>query len=67
MKAINKSKNPQKREAAIKILGRVPITEEEAMQLSMSEWKKPDYRNNKLKEWGQFASAKFKEAKQTAR
>ncbi len=99
--AINKSEDPEKRAAAIQILGQVPITEAEAMALSQipdvsptpedgnvpktemvaqtdgnapttgmaateppqSEWQKPDFRNQKLKEWRAFAKEKFKEAK----
>ena len=66
-KAINKIKDPQKREEAIKILGEAPITEEEAMALAASEWSKPDFRNQKLKEWGAFAADKFKRAKALAK
>ena len=62
-KAINKSKDPEKRAAAIQILGQVPITEAEALELSHDDWQKPDFRNQKLKEWRAFAKEKFKEAK----
>ena len=66
-KAVDKSKDPQKREAAIRKLVEAPITEAEAMQIAQNEWKKPDYRNQKLKEWGQFAIQKFKAAKKMAK
>jgi ABC-type Fe3+ transport system substrate-binding protein len=66
-KKINKSKHPQKREAAIKTLCQAPITEEEAMQLSQGDWKKPDFRNQKLKEWGAFALRKFNKAQKIAK
>ena len=66
-KAINKSKDPEKRAAAIQILGQVPITEAEALELSQGEWQKPDFRNQKLKEWRTFAKEKFKEAKNAAK
>ena len=66
-KAINKSKDPEKRAAAIQILGQVPITETEATTLSQGDWQKPDFRNKKLKEWRAFAKEKFKEAKKAAK
>ncbi|HHZ89524.1 TPA: extracellular solute-binding protein [Candidatus Poribacteria bacterium] len=66
-KAINKTKDLQKRAAAIQILGEIPITEEEAMHLSKTEWKKSDFRNRKLKEWGQFSREKFRRAKKIAK
>ena len=100
-KAINKIKDPEKRAAAIQILGQVPITEAEALALSeipdvsptpgegnalvtemaaqtgnnasttemaaseppQSQWQKPDFRNQQLKEWRAFAKEKFKEAR----
>ena len=62
-KAINKSRDVEKREAAIRKLVDIPITEEEAMRIAQNEWQKPDYRNTKLKEWRQFATQKFKAAK----
>ena len=37
-KAINKSEDPEKRAAAIQILGQVPITEAEALELSEGSW-----------------------------
>ena len=66
-KTINKTKDSQKRAAAIKILGEMPITEDEAMRLSESEWKRPDFRNRKLKEWAQFSREKFRRAKKAAK
>jgi ABC-type Fe3+ transport system substrate-binding protein len=66
-KAINKSKDPEKRAAAIQILGQMPITEAEALELSQGNWKMPDFRNQKLKEWRTFAKEKFKEAKKVAK
>ncbi|MCZ6680617.1 MAG: extracellular solute-binding protein [Candidatus Poribacteria bacterium] len=62
-KTVNKCKDPQKREAAIQVLSQVSITEEEALALAVDKWKRPDYRNQKLKEWGEFARQKFKQAK----
>jgi hypothetical protein len=66
-KAINKTEDLQKRAAAIQILGEVPTTEDEAMRLSETEWKKSDFRNRKLKEWGQFSREKFRRAKKIAK
>ena len=66
-KAIRKCKDPAKREAAIAALTKMPITEEEAMEMAVSTWKDPTVRNEKRKEWGQFAKDKFKEARDLAR
>ena len=66
-KAIDKCKNPEKRKAAIETLIQLPLTEAEAMQMAEEQWSSQDYRNMKLKEWGQFATDKFKEAKQLAK
>ena len=66
-KAINKSKDPEKRAAAIQILGQVPITEAEALELSEGKWQMPDFRNQKLKEWRAFAKEKFKQAKKAVK
>ena len=66
-KAIKKSKDPKKRAAAIQTLGQIPITEAEALKLSQGDWKKPDFRNQKLKEWRAFAKGKFKKAKKMAK
>ncbi len=66
-KAIRKCKDPAKRDAAIAALTKMPITEEEAMEMAVSTWKDPTVRNEKRKEWGQFAKDKFKEARDLAR
>ena len=66
-KAIRKCKDPAKRDAAIAVLTKMPITEEEAMKLARSDWKDPTIRNEKIKEWGQFAKKKFKEARDLAK
>ena len=66
-KAISKCKDPAKREAAIAELTQMPITEEEAMQLANEAWKDPTVRNEKIKEWGQFAKEKFKAARNLAK
>ncbi len=66
-KAIRKCKDPAKREAAIAVLTKMPITEEEAMHLARSDWKDPTVRNEKIKDWGQFAKEKFKKARNLAK
>ena len=66
-KAIQKCKDPAKRDAAIAVLTKMPITEEEAMQMAATDWKDPSIRNEKIKEWGQFAKEKFKEARNLAK
>ncbi len=66
-KTIQKSKDPAKRDAAIAVLTKMPITEAEAMELANGAWKDPEVRNKKMKEWGQFAKEKFKEARNLAR
>ena len=66
-KAIRKCKDPAKRDAAIAVLTQMPITEEEAMKMARADWKNPTIRNEKRKEWGQFAKEKFKEARNLAK
>ena len=66
-KAIGNCKDAAKREAAIAALTQMPISEEEAMQFATAEWKDPGFRNEKLKEWGQFAKRKFREARDLAK
>ena len=66
-KAIRKCKDPAKRDAAIAALTKMPITEEEAMEMAVGAWKDPTVRNEKRKEWGQFAKDKFKEARDLAK
>ncbi len=66
-KAIRRCKDPAKRDAAIAVLTQMPITEEEAMKMAHADWKNPTVRNEKRKEWGQFAKEKFKEAQKLVR
>ena len=66
-KAIQKCKDPAKRDAAIAALTKMPITETEAMQMAATDWKDPSIRNEKIKEWGQFAKEKFKAARNLAK
>ncbi|MDE0088924.1 MAG: extracellular solute-binding protein [Candidatus Poribacteria bacterium] len=66
-KAIRKCKDAEKRDAAIAALVEMPLTEEEAMKVAADKWEDPIYRNEKIKEWGQFAKQKFKKAKDLAK
>ena len=66
-KAIRKCKDAEKRDAAIAALVEMPLSEEEAMQVAADKWEDPIYRNEKIKEWGQFAKQKFKKAKDLAK
>ena len=66
-KAIRKCKNPEKRDVAIAALVQLPISEAEALKIASTDWKNPIYRNEKIKEWGQFAKQKFKKAKDLAK
>ena len=66
-KAIRKCKDPAKRDAAMAVLTQMPITEEAAMKMAGADWKDPTIRNEKRKEWGQFAKEKFKEARNLAK
>ncbi len=66
-KTIQKCKDTTKQSRAITVLTKMPITEEEAMQMATTDWKDPSIRNEKIKEWGQFAKQKFKEARNLAK
>ena len=35
--------------------------------MAATDWKDPSIRNEKIKEWGQFAKEKFKEARNLAK
>jgi len=50
------------KEAALKRLVAVPITEEEADRLGKEKWDDPTFRNTKLEEWTKFAVEKYKNA-----
>ena len=66
-KAISKCKDEQKRQAAIDRLIEMPITADEGLRIAQSEWRKPDYRNQKLTEWNGFARRKYAEALKLAK
>lgn len=61
--AISKCQDTVKRDAAIAALVEMPINEDEAFTMAENEWSDPVFRNEKLKEWGQFAKQKFEKAK----
>ena len=47
--------------------GNASTTEMAATEPPQSQWQKPDFRNQKLKEWRAFAKEKFKEAKKAVK
>ena len=62
--AISGTEDPAKRDAAIAALVQMPITEQEALTMAETKWDNPVFRNEKIKEWGQFAKDKFKKVKE---
>jgi iron(III) transport system substrate-binding protein len=50
------------KEAAVKRLVAVPVSEEEAIQMGKEKWDNQEFRNTKLAEWTKFAQNKYKEA-----
>ncbi len=66
-KAIRNCSDYEKRASAIAAFTRMPISEKEAMHIAATEWKNSAFRNQKIKEWGQFAREKFKEAHKLAK
>ena len=48
----------------LKELGRMPITETEALQLAQTDWKKPATRNQKKIEWQRWAMEKYRRLRQ---
>lgn len=64
---IGKCTDEDKRTAAIAALVEMPLAEEEALTIGETEWKDQAYRNEKIKEWGQFAKQKYKKAKDLAK
>lgn len=63
-KAIANTEDAEKRSEAIAELVKMPLTEDEAMSWAASDWKDQVYRNEKIKEWGQFAKQKYQKAKE---
>ncbi len=60
---IGKCTDENKRSAAIAALVEMPLTEDETMKIAESNWNDQAFRNEKIKEWGQFAKQKYKKAK----
>lgn len=61
--AIRKSKN---KKAAIEELGKLPVTEDEALKLA-EKWDDQAFRNKKISEWTNFAREKYDRAKELAK
>ena len=61
-RAIRRSKN---KEAALEELGKLPVTEEEALKLA-EKWDDQALRNRKISEWTNFAKEKYNRAKELA-
>ena len=62
-RAIANSQDSDKRSMAIAELVKMPVTEDEAMAMAASDWKDQVFRNEKIKEWGQFSKQKYQKAK----
>ena len=62
-KLINECPIPEKRQAALDILVQTPITEDDAIKISIDGWEDQNFRNQKLKEWSNFTRKKLKLAK----
>ena len=50
------------KDAAVKRLVAVPVSEEEAVRLEKEEWDDPEFRNTRIAEWTRFAQDKYKDA-----
>jgi len=60
-KAIAQSKN---KKAALQEFNKIPITEQEALELARGKWKTDSaFRNQKVSEWSNFAAKKYDRAK----
>ncbi len=55
------------KDAAVKRLVAVPISEEEAVRLGKEKWDDQEFRNAKIAEWTRFASEKYKDAAKLAK
>lgn len=63
-KAIANTQDSEKQTEAIAELVKMPVTQDEAMRMAASEWNDQVYRNEKIKEWGQFAQQKYQKVKE---
>ncbi len=55
------------KEAAIKRLVALPISEAEAVRLGKEEWDDPEFRNTTIGEWTRFAQDKYRDAAKLAK
>ena len=67
MKAWKAVRKGGMKDAAVKRLVAVPISEEEAVRLGREKWDDQEFRNAKIAEWTRFAKGKYKEAAELAR
>jgi len=67
MKAWKAVREGGMKDAAVKRLVALPITEEEAVRLGKEKWDDQEFRNAKIAEWTRFAKEKYKDAEKLAR
>ena len=67
MKAWESIKKGDMKDAAVKRLVAVPISEDEAVRLGKEKWGDQEFRNTKIAEWTRFAKEKYKDAAKLAR
>jgi ABC-type Fe3+ transport system substrate-binding protein len=67
MKAWKAVRNGGMKDAAVKRLVAVPISEEEAVRLGKEKWDDQEFRNAKIAEWTRFAREKYEDAARLAR
>jgi spermidine/putrescine-binding protein len=66
--AINANKDSKNKEAALKEFNKVPLSEQEALELAKSKWNEDTVlRNQKKVEWSDFAREKYRRAKELAK
>jgi ABC-type Fe3+ transport system substrate-binding protein len=67
MKAWKAVREGKMKDAAMKRLVAVPISEEEGIRLGEEKWDDAEFRNNKLSEWIKFARKKYGEAEKLSK
>lgn len=67
MKAWKAIRKGGMKDAAVKRLAAVPISEEDAVRLGKEKWDDQEFRNAKIAEWTRFAKEKYKDAAELAR
>ena len=66
--AINASKDSKNKEAALKEFNKVPLSEQEALELAKGKWNEDSVlRNQRKVEWSNFAREKYRRAKELAK